>query len=171
MWTSSCTQLHGNPDQDYSGVLRHNGAQLPVTLAIHQAQLHRVVLQQSGPLGDGHQCDAELGCMPASQASAMNPSLRPWYCIRQCICWAHCMRSRQALHSSATWMRAGQWGTCTDAPRCPRWLHWYTHPGPQTLGCGRKAAPCPCAAAHLQAHPRTHEARQPFRNLSQLTAP
>lgn len=28
-----------------SAVLRHNAAQLPVTLAINQAQLHRVVLE------------------------------------------------------------------------------------------------------------------------------
>ena len=44
--------------QGISGAVRNDRAQLPVALAVDQAQLHGVVLEQGRALGDGDERDA-----------------------------------------------------------------------------------------------------------------
>ena len=134
-----------------SRVLWYNGPQLPVSLPIHQAQLHRVVLQECRPLSDGNQGDAQLGCMPAHPIRLNTILVSASTCSSSC-CRREigCCCDTQACEAMALIQMTGSI-TCTGAPRCPRWWRWCTRPVRQILDCGRTAAPCPSVAVRLQA--------------------
>ena len=132
-------------------ILWHDGPQLPVSLSIYQAQLHRMVLQKCCPLSDGDQGDTQLGCMPA-QLTQLNTLL-----ASEIACSSSCCQHRTARCVNTQVCRAMAFIkmtgiiTCTGAPQCLRSSHWCTRPTRQILDSERTAAPCPSVAARLQA--------------------